>query len=71
MAKVHHNVRNRSEYNRALINRYRLEVWLCDSVKHGWYAKPAGRRGRRPIYSDLAIAFCLTIRVSFDLPLRG
>jgi hypothetical protein len=64
-------VRNWPEYNRALVNRYRLEVWLSEDVARGWYAQPTGRRGRQPIYSDLAITFCLTIRALFDLPLRG
>lgn len=71
MAKIRYKVRNWSTYNRALVSRYRLEVWLSKDVKRGWYAQPAGRRGRQPIYSDLAIAFCLTIRALFDLPLRG
>jgi hypothetical protein len=71
MAKVRYRVRNWSEYNRALVNRYRLEVWLSEDVARGWYARPTGRRGRQPVYSDLAITFCLTIRALFDLPLRG
>jgi len=71
MAKVRYRVRNWSEYNRALVNRYRLEVWLSEDTARGWYAQPTGRRGRQPVYSDLAITFCLTIRALFDLPLRG
>ncbi|MGQ9651936.1 MAG: IS5 family transposase [Phycisphaerae bacterium] len=71
MAKVRYRVRNWPAYNRALVNRYRLEVWLSEDVARGWYARPTGRRGRPPVYSDTAIAFCLTIRALFDLPLRG
>jgi len=71
MAKVHYRVRNWPEYNRALVNRYRLEVWLSDEVERGWYAQPVGDRGRPQVYSDLALTFCLTIRALLDLPLRG
>jgi len=71
MAKVRYRVRNWPEYNRALVNRYRLEVWLSEDVVQGWYAQPTGRRGRQPVYSDLALTFCLTIRALLDLPLRG
>jgi len=70
MAKTHYRVRNWPEYNRALVNRYRLEVWLSEGVAQGWYAQPGGGRGRPLVYSDLALT-CLTIRALLDLPLRG
>jgi hypothetical protein len=71
MAKVRYRVRNWPEYNRALVNRYRLEIWLSEDVRQGWYATPTGDRGRPRVYSHLALTFCLTIRALFDLPLRG
>lgn len=71
MGKVRYKVRNWPEYNQALKNRYRLELWLSDDVIDAWYAEPTGRRGSQPVYSDTAIMFCLTIRALFHLPLRG
>jgi hypothetical protein len=33
-------------------------------------AKPAGKRGRQPVYSDAAIQTCLTMKVLFGMALR-
>lgn len=35
-----------------------------------WLAQREGRPGRKPVYSDAAIQFCLSIKVLFKLPLR-
>ncbi|VDC27790.1 hypothetical protein PARPLA_02461 [Rhodobacteraceae bacterium THAF1] len=35
-----------------------------------WEAKPTGKRGRQPIYSDAAIKPCLTMKVLFGMALR-
>ena len=35
-----------------------------------WEAKPTGKRGRQPIYSDAAIQICLTMNVLFGMALR-
>ena len=35
-----------------------------------WLAGPSGRPGRSETYSDAAIQFCLSIKVSFGLALR-
>jgi len=39
MAKVRYKMRNWSEYNRTLVNRYRLELWLSEGLARGWYAR--------------------------------
>jgi hypothetical protein len=33
-------------------------------------AQPTGKRGRQPVYSDLAIQTCLTMKVLFGMALR-
>lgn len=71
MAKTRYKVRNWPEYNRALKNRFRLTVLMSEEVFSGWYAPPSGMRGAPRRYSDLAIRFALTLRVLFNLPLRG
>jgi hypothetical protein len=54
-----------------LKNRYRITLWFNDEVRAGWLAEPTGKRGSPKVYSDLAIACCLTLRVLLRLPLRG
>jgi len=34
-----------------------------------WGAKPTGKRGRQPTYSDAAIQTCLTMKVLFGMAL--
>jgi len=71
MAKIRYKVNNWPDYNRALKNRFRLTVLMSEEVSSGWYALPSGMRGAPRRYSDLAIQFALTLRVLFNLPLRG
>ena len=71
MAKTRYKVSNWPEYNRALKNRFRLTVLMSEDVFSGWYASPSGKRGAPRRYSDIAIRFALTLRVLFNLPLRG
>ena len=35
-----------------------------------WTAKPTGKRGRQPVYSDAAVQTCLTMKVLFGMALR-
>jgi len=71
MENIRYNVNNWPEYNQALKNRFRLTMLISEEVVSGWYAEPSGKRGAPQTYSDLAIEFVLTLRVLFNLPLRG
>ncbi|MDC5446291.1 transposase, partial [Acinetobacter baumannii] len=44
---------NWSSYNRALINRGNISIWL--DPKTQWYAQSQGKQGRNQTYSDTAI----------------
>lgn len=35
-----------------------------------WLSPPTGKRGRQPVFSDVAIPTCLTLKALFRLPLR-
>jgi len=35
-----------------------------------WAAKPTGKRGRQPFFSDAAVQTCLTMKVLFGMALR-
>jgi len=60
--KTRYHIRNWPAYDRALVKRGSLTVWLSDEVVGAWkYAGPA-RRGAQPDYSDRAIEAMLTIR---------
>ena len=52
--KTKYRVRNWASYERALIGRGNITIWL----------------GAPPKYSDLAIETALTLRLLFHLPLR-
>ncbi len=59
---------NWSSYNAALRRRGSLLVWLDREME--WLASPSGRPGRPETFSDVAIQFCLSIKVLFGLALR-
>lgn len=59
---------NWPEYNKALKRRGSLTVWFDPDMT--WAAKPTGKRGRQPMYSDAAIQTCLTMKVLFGMALR-
>ena len=55
-------------YNKALKRRGSLTVWFDPDMV--WAAKPTGKRGRQPVYSDAAVQTCLTMKVLFGMALR-
>ena len=59
---------NWPEYNKALKRRGALTIWFDPDM--AWSAKPTGKRGRQPVYSDPAIQACLTMKVLFGMALR-
>ena len=61
---------NWADYDRSLVDRGNLAIWLSPDAIARWNAKPTRRRGRQPKYSDLAIETALTLRLLFQLPLR-
>ncbi|KAF7764962.1 hypothetical protein PCIT_b1076 [Pseudoalteromonas citrea] len=65
-------IRNWSQYNRALVQRGNINIWLSESAISKWQnTEKHGGRGRSNHYSDLAIETCLTLRAVFHLPLRA
>jgi len=68
--KTIYRVKNWSAYNRALIQRGSLTVWLSEEAIASWYYEGPKQRGAQFTYSDLAIETALTFRKLFALPLR-
>lgn len=64
--------RNWSDYNKNLIQRGNITLWIHEDVLKGWYEKlKTGRRGASNIYSDLAIQCAAQVRFLYKLPLRA
>ena len=68
--RTRYRTRNWREYDRGLIARGDLTVWLSPDL--AWQALGStGRRGRPQVFSDVAIQCVLTLKVLFQLPLRA
>ncbi len=68
--KTKHHVGNWPAYDRALVQRGDITVWLAPDAIATWEAVGVGKRGGQRQYSDLAIETALTLRLIFHLPLR-
>ena len=68
--KTKYRVSNWASYDRALVRRGDVTLWLAPEAIAAWRPKPAGRRGAQLQFSDLAIETALTLRLVFNLPLR-
>ena len=63
-------MRNWPAYDRALIARGDLTLWIAPDALDAWHPAPTGLRGAQPKFSDLAIETAHTLRLVFNLPLR-
>lgn len=68
--KKKYKVRNWREYNESLVKRGMLDVYVDKFVLEGWQAKPNGKPGAQPKYSDLAIQITLQFGKIFSQKLR-
>ncbi len=70
--KRQYRIRNWRDYNKALVRRGSLTLWVEARTLGRWLNQdqPA-RRGRRRTYTDAAITCALTLRAVYGLPLRS
>ena len=68
--KTKYRVRNWASYERALIGRGNITIWLSRAAIAAWKPEGTRTRGAPPKYSDLAIETALTLRLLVHLPLR-
>ncbi len=69
--KIAYRVKNWSTYNRSLINRGNITLWLSDEAVAGWQSqKKRAGRGRPEEFSDAAFECCLVLRSLYHLTLR-
>ena len=68
--KTKYRVANWPAYNRALVRRGDVTVWVSAEAITAWTPRRSGRRGGQRRYLDLAIETALTLRLICHLPLR-
>jgi IS5 family transposase len=68
--KAKYRVSNWAEYDRALVQRGDITLWISEDAIVSWKPAPTGRRGAQWKFSDHAIETALTLRLVFKLPLR-
>ena len=67
-----YRIRNWTDYNRALIARGSLTLWIDTRSTDAWTDSSCpARRGRRRTYTDAAIVCALLLREVYHLPLRS
>lgn len=69
--KSRYRVRNWPEYDRALVQRGSVILWVSDDAIAKWRYDGPTHRGAPFVYSDTAIETVLTLREVFHLPNRG
>jgi len=57
--KKNRKIVNWSKYNKSLVMRGSLEIWIDKDTLDIWHTKPTGKRGAQEIYSDEAIEMVL------------
>lgn len=68
--KARYKVTNWAEYERGLVQRGSLQVWMSDDALASWEPPKRKTRGGQASYTDLAIETCLTLGCVYNLPLR-
>ena len=68
--KTKYRVTNWAPYDRALVGRGDVTLWLSPEAIATWAPVGVGTRGGQRKYSDVAIETALTLRLLFHLPLR-
>ncbi len=70
--KQQYRLRNWSEYNKALVRRGSLTLWVSDEIITQWCeTRRTGKRGSARTYTDTAIQCMATLEEVYGLPLRA
>ncbi len=68
--KRKYRIGNWTEYDRALVQRGDITLWISTDATDAWKPEPSSRRGGQRKFSHHAIEAVLTLRLVFKLPLR-
>lgn len=69
--KAVYRIRNWAQYNRALIERGSLTIWVDEAAIAAWAFAGPNQWGAQFKYSDAAVQYLLTLRAVFRTPLRA
>src|SRR5262245_37393491 len=69
--KASYRIRNWAEYDRALVRRGSLTIWVDEHALRDWEYRGPAHWGGQYLYSDAAVQCLLTLRAVFHLPLRA
>jgi hypothetical protein len=69
--KALYRVKNWSEYDKALVQRGSITIWLSEDFEKSWQYVGEKQRGSQFEYSAQAITIMLTIKIVFHLPNRA
>jgi Transposase DDE domain len=70
--KLKYRIRNWRDYNKALVSRGSLTIWIDTRSTDTWLDRDCpARRGRRRTYTNAAILCSLLLREAYHLPLRS
>lgn len=71
-SKRRYHVPNWKTYNKNLVQRYNLEMWLTEDVIQSWYHKETPQKRGAPLrYSSVALMTCHQLRLLFNLSFRA
>ena len=68
--KTKYRITNWAEYDKALVRRGDITLWISEEAIEAWTPARSGKRGAPRKYSDAAIETALTLRLVYGLPLR-
>jgi IS5 family transposase len=69
--KAQYRIRNWADYNKCLVSRGNVTVWISDEAIKLWYeAEQTGKRGHPKVYGDEVIELMMTLGVVYRLALR-
>lgn len=70
--KTSYRIKNWTEYNKSLVKRGSVTVWIEDEVLKNWHPQPEKKRkrGGQLQYSDQAILCLLMLKAVYGLPYR-
>ena len=68
--KTKYHVSNWAEYDRSLVRRGDVTLWISVDAVEAWKPAASGMRGGQRKFSDVAIESALTLGLVFHLPLR-
>lgn len=67
-----YHVCNWGDYNRSLVDRGRITLWINEDTVNNWYAVDSGNSsGFSQVYSDACIQCALRIKAAYGLSLRA